>query len=398
MSPAGTGEPNVTPVDFGNGLPPEIQQQLDELTRRRQIAMAMQQRSMQPIQMPQGGPVASRINPLAPLLQAMTGFMAGRDASSAEGEMNKVRGQYQTQTSDEIARMLAMPDQEGVTAGLSSRNPIVQALAHQRRQQLEGRVKEAVGAVKESSPARALTIAKTGNIDDSPLPAIPGPTFGAQGLNPYAITSNQKGEQKVDWAPIQSTGINIKLPGYEAQAALETLKSELKERRDLAMGSKEALQSGINPAIEALNAGASSGGLENYKQAIRKVAGAFGIPFDSTTSTEQLSMALGQQVLANARKLAPVTQEDVKQLQKDLGSITTDPQALRRMLVRTQKLHVQNLDNFNKYVQSQSSNLETPYARDLFKGSTIGFETPPSPGLTPSLADIQEERRRRGGR
>lgn len=80
-----------------SGLPPDLQPALMELERKRAIAEAMMQRSMQPVQPAQSGTsIAARTSPLAYLAQIFQAYR-GRDLQKeVQGDTGKLAGQYNT--------------------------------------------------------------------------------------------------------------------------------------------------------------------------------------------------------------------------------------------------------------------------------------------------------------
>lgn len=213
--------------------------------------------------------------------------------------------------------------------------------------------------------------------NDWKVPALPAPTFGTDPAgNAYAVTQNRKGESHLGYAPkANSNSVEIKLPGKEAEASLDFLKGDLKERQSGAGVARDLLATNTQ-VIDALEQGAKAGGGETLKQGLRKLTQAFNIDLPATASTEQLSQALGNRLLSEAGKLKPVSNEDMKQLAKIVGSIDTDPTALTRALAFTNALALKGLSGYHEYVDYQINNLQTPYARDMFGGARIGYDLP----------------------
>jgi hypothetical protein len=128
---AGGVDPNVT----FNGFPPDLQALVDQANLRRQMAQAMQQRFATP-QMPvSGGPVASRMSPLEPLLSALGSYMAGKNIKSSTEDIANVGKQYQQQVQGERDSVASLPMAEQITKLLGSMNPANRAYAEGLGQQ-----------------------------------------------------------------------------------------------------------------------------------------------------------------------------------------------------------------------------------------------------------------------
>jgi hypothetical protein len=180
------------------------------------------------------------------------------------------------------------------------------------------------------------------------------------------------------------------------KAALEEVRPTMKSWQEKAAAAKEAIQAN-GLALEALSRGAKSGGLEGFKQAVRGVAQGFGIDTEKYTETTELQMALGNAVLANARKLAPVTAEDVKRLEQILGSINTDPAALQKMLTEYNGMAAKTLQDANRYFDTTSGLMPTDFSRGVVQAGGIGHEMIPPPGNTLEALRSLQTLKRQGG-
>lgn len=105
---------------FG-GLPPEYQAEIERLKRRQQMAQAMQQAMMQP-QMPQQmGPVASKMSPLSPVLQALGSFLSQKMLGKADEGLAGVQSRAHEDMLKEREEIQGLPAQEQVARALASR-------------------------------------------------------------------------------------------------------------------------------------------------------------------------------------------------------------------------------------------------------------------------------------
>lgn len=398
---------------FAQALPPEYAEQLKQWQRKLAMAQALQQAGMgggnEPTQVVSG--YAVKQSPFAGLAKVAQALAGTYMANKAQTGISDTQKKYQTDLSAAMQGLTALksPEEQANYAQVSQ-FPALQALAKQFRdrqykvadttaqqkfeqeQQDRRLANERLGKGADllgntfGGTANALQMLASGAYPAT-LPQVqapPTPTFGTdpQG-NTYAQTTDVKGQTKVDYAPKPGASVNIKLPGMEANTALDILKTDLKTRQERAQTAKEGLV-GTTGAIQALNSGAQAGGLEGTKQAIRKVAQGFGIANAATAPTEQLIMNLADAVLADAKRLRPASDTDIKFLQQTRGSIGNDPTALRKMLEVSQRLHRQELENYNKWVDTQGSNLQTPYAADMFRGAKIGYETPEAVPIQPA--------------
>lgn len=383
-------------------IPVDYQTQLEQLQRRRALAEMLQKQAFQSFQQPTqfAGNVPVKQSPFAHIANALSGFLGQKIGADADTQIGGVRKTLEEDQQKELLSLTQAPDKNAAVAqALASKNPQVRALAASMQKQMQDAAGKAGDALKDRDLSTALRVYRTGQAPgaDYQPPAVPGPTFGKEGENPYALIPKVGGGVDLKWAP-QGTRVSVdaRAAGKEGEMALDVLKADIKERQARALAAKETLSSNA-VALDALNQGAQAGGMEGFKQALRKIGQGFGVQADETTSTEQLSMALGNAVLAKARALAPVTAEDVKRLQSILGSVETDPTALVKMLTVYNGIAAKELQDFNRYLKTQSENLTNPHARDLLSGQGIGFEMQAPPGNTTQSLRAIAELMARGG-
>lgn len=375
-------------------IPPEYAAQLAQLQRQKAMAEMLSQRAMAP----QGTQVitghAVKNAPLGNIARALTAFMGNRQAGQMDEKLQGILGQVMQARQQAMQGAVSDP-----TQAQASMDPMVRALAQSLVKQRQESANKAGDALKDTDINAALGAYRTGTIpgEGYKSPTLGPVEFGKDGDNPYAIIPTKGGGRDFKWAPKgTSVSVDARAPGREHEASLDILKADIKERQARALAAKETLSSNA-VALDALNQGAQAGGMEGFKQALRKIGQGFGIQADETTSTEQLSMALGNAVLAKARALAPVTAEDVKRLQSILGSVETDPTALVKMLTVYNGIAAKELQDFNRYLKTQSENLTNPHARDLLSGQGIGFEMQAPPGNTTQSLRAIAELMARGG-
>jgi hypothetical protein len=125
----------------------------------------------------------------------------------------------------------------------------------------------------------------------------------------------------------------------------------LAKNKDSAAGAQNTIATAIR-SNQLLNQGADAGGGASIRQGARKFAQAFGVNVPETGMTEELRQRLGENVLEKASKLAPVTGNDVILLQQLLGSIDTDPTALREINAVMLAKSLMTQDRHNAEVES----------------------------------------------
>jgi hypothetical protein len=365
-------------------IPPEFAQQFEALKRRQALAQMMQAQAMQqrPTEVITGHAV--RQGPLSQGLRALSGILANRNLGEADAGLASLNQQALSQRQQAITQLLqqGQKDPQGAAmAGQASMDPRAQAigkaLQEQRQKQLEGYA----GVIKDTDSESAARAFQQGAIPNEPYqsPSIPGPQFGDDGAgNKYAITTNRKGEQNLNYAPKQQNQ-QISIDAAQRKMAYETVEPNLKLKQGEATAARDVLRAN-GRALEAINRNAQSGGAQDIKQTFRKGLQAFGVNLPETADTEQLGMALGETLLANARKLAPVTENDMAQLKVILGSINTDPVALQRALEFTSAIAMKGMKDYQGYVKTAGANIRNPEEKGLFDAQLVGFDNPTFPG------------------
>lgn len=375
-------QPPVPQASVDNSLPPEYQAQIDAARKKQMLAQMLFQMAQSNHMPQQQGAIASRASPLAALAPAISAYFGQKLDSQGTQGVNDIRQKYATDEANAIQQFQGLPPDQQQAAGQLSPFNRVRSIATALQAQRDKRLDLGVNAAKDFDPSGAVKMAQTGMIpvDYSVPPAVPPAVQMLDNPNmpgtkmPMVVNTGKGGIQT---GTMQQGGTTINMPGQEGQQALSFLKSDLENRQKGAASAKDTLNSNAY-ILDALQQGAQAGGGEGMVQALRKGLQAVGITPPATASTEQLQMALGHNILDNAKKLAPVTENDIKQLEKELGSVSTDPNALVRMLAYTQALATKGLSGFQDYVQNQTSNLKLPEAQALFTGAGMGYEPPSS--------------------
>jgi hypothetical protein len=387
--------------NFLQSLPPEFQAEMQKILRQRQMAQAMQQQSLASMNAPtqfSGGRFshAVKTNPLATAMQMFTSTMAGKGMEEGDKAQADMVGRYQTQTREGMQKLLA----PGVdpTSGLADSNPRIAALAKALLDRKQKQGETVSGVLKDVDPKAAIGAAM-GNLPgpDYNTPVQPGPTFGDYKDHPYAITTGAHGRKEIKFAP---KGSNISVDARQAKdvdkAAMEEVRPTMKSWQEKATAAKEVIQAN-GLALDALSRGAKAGGLEGLKQSLRGIAQGFGVNTDKFTETTELQMAVGNAILANARKLAPVTAEDIRRLETILGSVSTDSTALEKMLTEYNGMAAKTLQDANRYFDQTEEIMPTDLSKGLVRAGSIGHEMIPPPGNTNQALRAIQTLQRQGG-
>jgi hypothetical protein len=389
---------NMQQSDLAN-LPPDVQAQIASLLRQRGVSGQLMSSALAPTQ---NEVISGRVIPTGGgqiLAKVLSAYFGNRGLEKADEGIAGIRQQDLERYSAEAGALTGNQSRAAIVQALASKDPRIAALAaglQKRNDERAGKyadLKKGVDATGAANDFLNETPTPTGAFQQPEFKQLPGAPANAP---PTLVNYGEGGRPNASQPASTNISQTNNLPGAEAGMALDTLKSDLKERKERAQIAKEALSSN-RTALEAINAGAATGGLGSWAQTARKIAQGFGIEFDENTPTTTLTMALGNAVLAKARALAPVTGEDVKRLQEILGSLDTDPSALEKMISVYDGIAAKELQDFNKYVEFQANNLKTPYAKDLFSGAAIGLE-PIAPGgnTGQGLRAIQEMAQRGG--
>jgi hypothetical protein len=381
---------NDPSLAIGGDMPPEYLAQLSENARRRAMAEAMLQQFTQgqQTQFVPGGtgvPIAVKQGGLGALAQALSGLTAGAQVQGYGAENEALRMQNDRERQQEYQNFVANPDKSAaIAAAMVSRRPGVQKFGIEQQKREQDRVKDfatAIGPVDAQGGGRAIA---SGIIPQNyTQPALPPITTGQAGPETYLINEgpNNKRDVRVFARPSTNT-IDMRLPGQLNAGILAENTAELKAKKEAFDLAKETYSSG-QKAITALENGAQAGGGEQLNQYIRQAVQFFGGDAKNLTDTAALKMALGDAILANARKLAPVTKADIGTLEQILGSINTDPSALSRALAWNSAHAFKAMHDFHGFMDVQErlpDSLKSPEHQDalrsLYAGQRIGREAP----------------------
>ena len=378
------------------GLPPEYTAEIEAANRRRMLAQLLQKQAMGFQGAQSQGKMASKTSPLAWLANTASGMLGTHMDAKGAADISAVQTRAGEDMRKELSGVLSAPEDQQFSLGSQGKFSQTQALAKALNDQRLKKIELYSGALKETDPAAAAGAVAAGKIPGEYKPTpLPGPQFGTSPSGAgYGFTQDRKGVSHLSFEPKNGTTVNI--PGKEVGAALDFHKDELTRRRGEADAAKGVLAANTR-AIDALEQGAQAGGGQDIKQLYRKTLQAFGIDSPATAQTEELGMALGQAVLNEASKLKPVSNQDMADLRKIVGGISTDPTALSKALAFSHALALKTTMGYNDYINTQNSSLTNPEARSLFSGAGIGYETPSQlSGPMPLQIEIIRQLQRQG--
>lgn len=386
-------------------LPPEYQAQLDALTRKQRMAQMLQQRGLNMPMPQQSGSVASKVSPFAAIASALAGGYGGYSDQQATEGLSKVRQQYNTDESADVAKLLGMPEGERVAGGLNSQFPRSRKLAEEWQKMQEKQRELKSGVYKDMGDANnALSVLDGGPVGPRVEPKQPVVSMvpgGPNGKNIPAVTNFGKwGQPTMHLGANGPAEINLTqktdLPKQTSEMATKFLGDTLKEKQTKASLAKDNLSS-INQTVDALESGAKAGGGEGYMQALRQAAQFFNIDTKDISGTTQLEMSLGQRALDQVKNLKPASDTDFKAAQKIAGNIGTDPTALVKVLAYAQAESLRHLQGYNDYVGENQKNIKDPETQAMFLGAGSGFEMPNSfAGPLPYQMEVMRNLQRNG--
>lgn len=329
--------------------------------RKQQLAMALLEQLSKGAPQPEKTRILAK-TPLAGVLMNTVGqhFARGdlRDADQrvaeiSRGDKEKRLAGYSSATNE----LMTSPDKNAAIAKfLASGDPMVRALAQAELKAM--REREAKAQEQGNSRANALMpvlgqhgmvpqageIARTGQIPQglqAPAAVPPQVQWVDDPNNPgkkiaHQIDTKRTGEMSGTLAsPGQSISMTTNLPGSPGrekemltEANLEVFK---KDRLPQAKAAQTALGNNAR-IIEELEKGAQTGAFQDTKQLIAKAGTIFGVDAEKLGSIDNVKKALFENVFQKAQALRPVSNEELKILMEQVGSIDTDPQALSHIL------------------------------------------------------------------
>lgn len=231
-------------------------------------------------------------------------------------------------------------------------NEAMQALAQQQGVQLPAMGLPSRPEVKFEKGMAVTT--QDGKVVGAPQPVVsyeaPQPAVG--GLPPMQVQKGTGEAHGLSGGNITPPDVKVKTALEEALGAgavrqLETGKTQAQDALQglKAVAKARSLVQGLDPT--------ALGTFSNLRLAANKaIEGLGGKALPETASVQELNGALGQVLIGSIRALAPVTKEDVVQMQAILGSTTNTKQALEGMLAYMENKYGTTLSQHQEMVES----------------------------------------------
>lgn len=374
--------------DFTGVLPQQYQDQLDQAKMRQALAQAMIGQGLKGPQIQQTGRVAAKISPFAALASVGETGLGALSNQQAVSQQSNVRNQFANDSREDVAKMLAMAPEAQSNYGMTSQFPLTQSVAKtitDRQQKQRDAI--TTGLFANDQAGLALKVANGSQPVSTLTPDMFTPAVAPTVQQVPTGNKNPDGTPEME-NMVVNTGVhgqksgrisagtkvtNI-LPTKEGEMAIGEIGKTLDAKRTQASAANDVLAANSN-AIDALESGAHTGGLQDLKQKLAGYAQAFGVNVDSYAPTQQLEMAQGQGILANMAKLRPASDSDYVALKNMVGNIGTDPTALTKAIAYSQAMALRDLQNYNGYVGENQKNLD-PKVQSLFSGAGSGYKVP----------------------
>jgi hypothetical protein len=349
-------------------FPAEIQAQLAQAQQREKLAQLLIQQSLQNAQQPtQFTPGkygrAVQANPLAAAVGVGTMINANQGMNEAAAQQGQILGDFENQTQDEL-RQLHTGGKDRLTQFLASKNPRVRLAAEMLRKEQEERDKwllEKVGdAAKDRGDTQGSIGLYTGQI--APTNYQPAP-FDEPQVKPLTVNGKEFVETRnfdkygrpttsVTAGP-SNVSVNTagKLNFEQTKQDLEATQPGKGELWNQAKQSSKALTR-ISQAVGEIENGAQTGLLEPLVQPLRGLGEYFGIENAATAPTAALSATLKARVLDEQGGLgAQISDADRKFFVEAAGDLSTNPDALLRLLAIAAAMSTNQVTSLNQYLE-----------------------------------------------
>lgn len=362
-------------ADPNMDLPPEYLAEIQAAQKRQALANALLTKGMGFTGEKSQGRLAARTS-LGTLLAANAGGMLGGLAGEeAQGAINATRERAGNAQRAELLRMQGLPETERINSGLASRWSGVRAEAGAQRKISEERRGKAIGAAGAAGDVQAaVDLAGGMALSDFKPPTYKDAEIFEKDGQKYVRNFDNRGRPTV--TPVRSgVTVNNVIPGDEAKLGLSAFEAGFKPRQEGADAAKNVFTA-TTRAVDALQRGAQAGGLENSKQFVRSVLQGMGVNTPATAETAELSMTLGNALLAEASKIKPISNNDIDTLRGIVGQIATDPEALSRALAYSQAISFRALKQYGQYVDEQAATVKTPAVQERLSGAKVGYDAP----------------------
>lgn len=341
-------------LDFGH-IMGEDPESLD-IQRRQMMAKALQEAVMKA----QGGDKTYRRSPVAVIADFMTAQKAKQQGDQAATDSRNLLAKNQQLEQGELDEILKVVSsggdpREGIARAMASRFPRVQKYgADMGKTNSEGFGQLIQHMGDRIDPQSAISSGGAGGYTGGlrPAPPVSPPQLQSQ-MDPGGKMRNwvQHADQKGNWHvnPLSdpaSTRVDVN-NGKATNEIVEQI------GKFYAAGGKgydqgQQIQAQLGNTSEMLRTlqenpqmGAGADGLQALRKWYETMGGE---PIPMTGNAEQMKMLLGQNVIKTLGGLGnQVSNSDVKFMQDALGSLESDPRALRRFLLISMKYQMKNL-------------------------------------------------------
>lgn len=298
------------------------QAQLDTIARKRKMAEALFAQSAQYGLPETKGRMAARANPLEALTKALGMYLGGKQLGGLDQEQQALGGQIESQ--------------QAAQAAASRKSAMIEALI------------KATGDRARPDSVRQTLVGEDPAALDFYSPSVePANIAGMPGV----IETSPTGKQDFSHKPV-ATSITVDTVGKAGLKANEQGAQHFmyggkgREQYDSLLGKLNVTKN----ILDTLEANPQMGSGAEIFQLARKWAETLGVPANAvTTPTEMAKMQLGQMVLERLGGLgAQVSDADRKFMMETQGSLTNDPEALRRMMLLEAKYTMQVVDKLRQ--------------------------------------------------
>lgn len=351
-------------MDLSN-LPPEFLAEIQRYQRQQQMAQALQMQGMQggnrPTEMVSGH--AIKQSPLAALLPALQMYIGGKKGAEAGAGLADVQQRAATASqteSGDLAKLFQSDPKAAIVQALAAKFPQNRKLGEDWGKQYGDRVNQWGNAVKDTDPAAAGGAIASQTIPGQwNAPSVPSPEFKTDPAgNPYAVTTNRKGEQNVDYAP-KGVNVSTNLASKEGEILLTRESGDLDARQAKAQAAMQELAN-AQRLVQVMQDGAAVGGGAGVKQTIRKVFQAFNVDTPETGPTDSAKQLLGERVLDRAKSLgANPSNADREAIKEIVGNIDTDPTAISRLISYTTGNAIKTIQDFQSFLTTKQAGSKT---------------------------------------
>lgn len=376
-----------------DALPFEYQAAQQGITRKRLLAQAMLQRGMAaPRQAQMFGRYASQPGIGEALTQALQTYMGLKGMSGADqdatdltqrvtqdqeadrtkvmrlangvpGRMTEQQGPVMPgETLPPIEQGAVAPDRKAaIVAAMASRFGGIQALGAQMQKERQGTLMEQAKMLGGADPVRGIQHMQQGDPDAPVGPLAPtNPSFGTDPAgNAYAVVGDNKGgKPTLSFAPKPLTVTNDIRMGNKINGDAAKYFNYGGE------GFKQGLAAVTNlrnteQLLASLEKNPTMGTGAEALQFLRKAAETLGVDAsDKTPLTEMTAMQLGQRTFARLGGLgAQISDADRAFVEKSNGSISSNPEALRRILLLSARADMLEAQRVNTGAQDVAGRL-----------------------------------------